>query len=86
MNQSLYTKASKTIGWDQKKIPVPTVEKANNLYKRVVDKKEYEAFVEVFGIYRFAPSANGHEQTEAAYTIHMAFKTTQGYFRKQFEQ
>jgi len=54
---SRYSDASKAIGWTEPVPPIkfPTLEEAQRLGQRV-EAGDWDAFVELFRIYRFAPS------------------------------
>lgn len=60
---SKYSEISKSLGWERRDVPIPAVEKANELVKRAM-RKDLEAFQELFLINRFSPPPqNGTEKT-----------------------
>lgn len=61
---SEYSKISKSLGWEKREVPLPTIERANELVKRAM-RKDLEAFRELFTINRFSPSPQNMTEAEA---------------------
>ncbi len=58
---SVYTATSKRVGWDEKKVDLPTMQRAQELLVLVRDNKDQEAFYEVFNIHRHCESPTTDE-------------------------
>lgn len=73
MNQSEYTKISKSIGLEGKPIDLPTLQKAENLHNKVMNDRSVEAFREVFRLYRFGRSPESFSEEEVSNQITSTF-------------
>jgi hypothetical protein len=83
MEQSVYTQISKAIGF-QGTADIPSINKANELLAEIRGDDHVlarYAFREVFKIYRFAPSPENKEQSEALDVICAAFKEGEMIYR-----
>lgn len=71
---SKYSDISKKIGWDDRKISIPTLKEAEQLHDEVLNLRSESAFEQVFIIHRFAPIPDGFgEDFEAMKFINQAF-------------
>lgn len=77
---SLYSELSKKIGWDAKKVNIPSIEEAKALHNEVLVNKSIDAFETVFKIHRFAPTPDGGEDSVACNLIFEAFTLGRKFF------
>lgn len=71
---SKYSDISKKIGWDDRKVSIPTLKEAEQLHDEVLNLRSESAFEHVFVIHRFAPSPDGFgEDFEAMKLVNEAF-------------
>lgn len=61
---SEYSKVSKSLGWEKRDVPIPDIEKANELVRRAM-RKDLDAFRELFTINRFSPAPQNMTEAEA---------------------
>ncbi len=81
MEQSVYTKISKAIGWEGGPIALPTLAEAEMLYEEIRDHQSIEAFTKVFRFIRFAKTAENVDEVVVSNIIHAAYMTGQQYFK-----
>lgn len=81
MEQSVYTRISKSIGFQGDPIDLPSLEEANELYKAVVIDKSSEAFTKVFRFYRFGKQAETFAEAEVSEMINDTFNRGSKHFR-----
>lgn len=73
MEQSTYTKISKSIGTQGEPIDLPTMEEAEKLFKAIKDDQSVEAFTTVFKLNRFGKSPKSYAEEEVSSLIYDAF-------------
>jgi hypothetical protein len=71
---SRYSDISKHIGWEPKKVNIPTTEQAKELREQITINHCESAFKTVFTIYRFAATAKNEKEYEAMRVIYDAYQ------------
>ena len=85
MRKSIYTRISKSLGWEAAiGDPIPTIEKAKELKKQVEDKSQV-AFKKVFEIHRFSANPVNNDECEAMEIIGSAFRIGSRTFKDMYD-
>lgn len=71
---SAFDNISKEVGWEPRKVDIPSVTDAKILLKMVRERHCRVSFARVLKIHRFAPATTTPEQTEAMKIIYEAFE------------
>lgn len=86
MRQSVYTKISKSLGWENiRAVPIPTIEEANQLFANIEHNHCQTSFRLVFERYRFCPTPEDNDEVAAMEIIIGAFHLGNKIFSKKYD-
>jgi hypothetical protein len=71
-NESIYSNISKSIGWDERNVKIPSIEDSKMLVKLAEDEDDINAFKTIFSIVRFGKT-NNEKDVESMNILYSSF-------------